>query len=210
MDTELTHKDQALKEKAEVLLTKTANGTRDGKELASSAAQLASKGTPSLSKSMQGNRTATGQQQGGRVLAVTYLALAAAVVALAGSVGPMLVPNLYEKDTTGIADALKEWSPVPQAGLAALVLALLAAAVVLRGKGKQASSKAAPGEPGCKPATCVTKREYKDFSGDVALLVVAAKIGCLQCSRSSVCHLYCSSDSVTFWWDRPSVVTGKW
>jgi hypothetical protein len=152
MDTELTHKDQALKERAEVLLNKTANGTRDGKELPSSAAQLSAKGTSSSSKSMKGNRTATGQQQGARVLAVTYLALAAAVVALVGSVGPMVVPDLYEKDTTGIADALKEWSPLPQAGLAALVLALLAAAVVLRGKGKQASSKTAPGEPKYKPA----------------------------------------------------------
>lgn len=168
MDTEVTYKDQALKERAGALLDKAANGTREGKELAPSAAQLASKGTTAASKGMKGNRTAPRQQQGGRVLALTYLALAAAVVAFLGSVGPMVAPDLYEKDTTGIADALKEWSPLPQAGLAALVLALLAAALVLRGKGKQVGSKAAPaGGAGCKGAMPVTPvHAQPSFAGE--------------------------------------------
>lgn len=72
--------------------------------------------------------------------ALTYIALGVSVVALIGSVGPLVKPDLYEADTTGIADILEEWSPLPQAAAAALVLAMLIA--VVRGKRAGAGSGA--------------------------------------------------------------------
>jgi hypothetical protein len=136
-DTDVMYKDQCLKENAQALLAK-ANGKQND---VTTAAQLASKGKSAMSTSISNTRTPASGQSDARVLAIAYIALAAAVVALIGSVGPMVAPDLYEKDTTGIADALKEWSPLPQAGLAALVLALLAAVVILRGKRSTASKK---------------------------------------------------------------------
>lgn len=137
-DTDIMYKDQALKENAEALLAK-ANG-KQMDDAFTKAAQLASKrGKSAASTSTSISGTASAGQSDARVLAIGYIALAAAVVAFIGSVGPMVAPDLYERDTTGIADALEEWSPLPQAGLAALVLALLAAVVILRGKRSPAS-----------------------------------------------------------------------
>lgn len=141
-----------MKEQTEALMQK-ANGTRQDQQAdgLTSTAGLTSKAKGAIKKGTSQLQSTTGSgRPNARALAVTYIALAAAVVALIGSVGPMVAPDLYEQDPTGIARSLEDWSPLPQAGLAALVLALLVAVVILRGKRSTGSQSGRQQECGCR------------------------------------------------------------
>jgi hypothetical protein len=154
----LVHRDQSAKEQAEALVQK-ANGTRQDLQAdgLTSTAGLTSKAKGAFGKGTSQNQSTAGSgQPNARALAVTYIALAAAVVALIGSVGPMVAPDLYEQDPTGLARSLEDWSPLPQAGLAALVLALLVAVVILRGKRSTGSQSGRQHGCGCRAEKCMT------------------------------------------------------
>jgi hypothetical protein len=145
----LIHRDQSVKDQAEALMQK-ANGTRQDHQAdaLTSTAGLASKAKGAFGKATSQAQSTTGSGRP-NALAFTYIALAAAVVALVGSVGPMVAPDLYEQDPTGVARSLEDWSPLPQAGLAALVLALLVAVVILRGKRSTGSQSGRQQDCGC-------------------------------------------------------------
>lgn len=162
-ESDVVFKDQALKEQADALVKKGANGTTTTQQqsVSSTAAKAASQGKAAASKALKGKGPAATGSADGRGLALCYIGLGVSLLLLIGAVGPLVTPEFYEDDSTGIAEALEEWSPLPQAGLAALVLVLLAAIIFLR---RRAASNT-PGvsdQPALPPApafghTCVRK-----------------------------------------------------
>lgn len=141
-ESDVVFKDQALKEQAESLLKKGANGTTTTKQhmghVSSTAAKAASQGKAAASKAFKAKGPAATGSADGRGLALCYIGLGVSLLLLIGAVGPLVTPEFYENDSTGMAEALEDWSPLPQAGLAALVLALLAAVILLRRRARNA------------------------------------------------------------------------
>lgn len=143
LDSDVVHRDQALKGSTDDLLHK-ANGVKhvgvqqlDG--VAKSVGPLGSKVEAVVPKNIHNKlSSAAGHAKKDRGQALLFIALAAALVAFIGSLGPMFKPDLYDKDETGVSRVLKDWSPLPQAGLAALLLALITAVVL---QGRKGSSK---------------------------------------------------------------------
>lgn len=177
-ESDVVFKDQALKEQAEALLKKGANGTTPqqqmGQSVSTAAEKAASQGKAAASKALKCKGPAAAGSADGRGLALCYIGLGVSLLLLIGTVGPLVTPEFYENDSTGIAEALEEWSPLPQAGLAALVLALVAAIILLR---RRAASNT-PGvcdQPALPPAA--VRRVF---------VRVVAALSCL-CVKASHC-----------------------
>lgn len=130
-DQDVLLRDQAMKEQTETLVKK-ANGTKQMDAVSTKAAQAATQGKAAASKAVKAKAPAATGRANGRSLAILYIAFAAAGLLFIGSVGPLAAPEHFGNDSTGTADALQEWSPLPQAALCALTLALLAAILVAR------------------------------------------------------------------------------
>lgn len=137
-DTDVILRDQTLKDKAEGLVQQTkSNGTQMVDGVASTTGQLATSAKTAAKKGVKAKPAAAVRgKSNARGLAFLYIALAAAVVALIGSLGPVVKPEAFGENET--AKKFKGWTPIPQACLFGLVLALLAAILLLRKK-KQAT-----------------------------------------------------------------------
>jgi len=132
-DSDVLLRDQALKEKMDGMVDAVkSNGAKQ--ELQVDGAAVKTQMGEIKAAASKKAATKAPASNDARVLAITYVALAVAVVALVGSLGPMLKPDLYAGDRTGVSGALQSWSPLPQAGLLVLVLALLGVIFMLRKK----------------------------------------------------------------------------
>jgi hypothetical protein len=135
-DLDVQRRDQDIKHVAADALSKGAGAAQQAAAaqaagvtaVPSAVGTAGGKATRGATKPAQLRIPSGARQSAARSSAVTLVALAAAVLALVGSAGPMLHAEAY-KDTPGLAGALHDWSPIPQVALLCVVLLLVSVAL---------------------------------------------------------------------------------